>query len=277
MGQRFERSGALRRGRVESTKRRLGRVDIWQQALTARREERLDHAVALVQTYLQLNGYFTSAEYALLERTGKGGYRTFTDIDMLAFRFPGGNGRDNKALPLGVVSGETDPGLDVDESRIDMIIGEVKEGRVNINLGALHPDVLRAAICRFGCPPAEMEAMVQGLLESGAVSLPSGFRIRLIAFGAMPPGDPVPPCRIISLGHVLRFLQRFVRENWKMMRHCQFKDPALGFLMTLEKARRGRAGRRGRSGVEVVSPNRNPSGRRNRGLNGKEGTRKPSD
>jgi hypothetical protein len=38
-----------------------------------------------------------------------------------------------------------------------------------------------------------------------------------------------------------------------MLRHCQFKDPAFGFLMTMEKARRGGAGRRGEQGVEVVS------------------------
>jgi hypothetical protein len=37
-----------------------------------------------------------------------------------------------------------------------------------------------------------------------------------------------------------------------MLRHMQFKDPALGFLMTLEKAKRGEAGRRGEEGVEVV-------------------------
>ncbi|MGH7927450.1 MAG: hypothetical protein ACREQV_06630, partial [Candidatus Binatia bacterium] len=67
-----------------------------------------------------------------------------------------------------------------------------------------------------------------------------------------PPGDEVPPCRIISLGHVLRYLQTYVRDHWAMLRQCQFKDPALGFLMTLEKARRGGAGRRGEGGVEVV-------------------------
>ncbi|HEU4521726.1 MAG TPA: hypothetical protein VFT12_06970, partial [Thermoanaerobaculia bacterium] len=62
----------------------------------------------------------------------------------------------------------------------------------------------------------------------------------------------VPPCRIISLGHVLQFLQEYVRKHWHMLRHLQFKDPAFGFLMTLEKARRGGAGRRGEQGVEVV-------------------------
>ena len=51
---------------------------------------------------------------------------------------------------------------------------------------------------------------------------------------------------------MLQFLQAYVRKHWHMLRHLQFKDPAFGFLMTLEKARRGGAGRRGEQGVEVV-------------------------
>jgi hypothetical protein len=53
---------------------------------------------------------------------------------------------------------------------------------------------------------------------------------------------------------VLTFLQSYVRKHWHMLRHLQFKDPAFGFLMTLEKARRGGAGRRGEQGVEIVPP-----------------------
>jgi hypothetical protein len=30
-----------------------------------------------------------------------------------------------------------------------------------------------------------------------------------------------------------------MRENWKAMRHAQFKDPAINFMSVLEKARRG--------------------------------------
>ena len=72
----------------------------------------------------------------------------------------------------------------------------------------------------------------------------------------------MPPCRIISLGHVLEFLQRYVRKHWSMLRHLQFKDPAFGFLMTLEKARRGGAGRRGKAGVEIVSSTPRATGAR---------------
>jgi hypothetical protein len=98
------------------------------------------------------------------------------------------------------------------------------------------------------------DAVVQQLLHTGSAEIPPSYSVRLIAFGSFPPGEAVPPCRIISLGHVLQFLQLYVRKHWHMLRHLQFKDPAFGFLMTLEKARRGGAGRRGEQGVEIVPP-----------------------
>jgi hypothetical protein len=48
----------------------------------------VDHAVALVESYLRLNGYFTVTEYPVIEACKFGGYRTATDLDVLAFRFP---------------------------------------------------------------------------------------------------------------------------------------------------------------------------------------------
>jgi hypothetical protein len=40
----------------------------------------MDNAVALVQAYLRVNGYFTVAEYPVLEATRDGGYRAATDV-----------------------------------------------------------------------------------------------------------------------------------------------------------------------------------------------------
>lgn len=215
----------------------------------------MDHAVSLVQAYLQLNGYFTSAEYPIIANAGRNGFRTITDIDILAFRFPSGEpivartGLEPKGLD---VTG-LDPGLAVPTENIDMVIGEVKEGRVGINMGIRDPDVLRTVINRFG-QVGDTDCVVEQLLRSGIAEIPPSYTVRLIAFGSFPPGERVPPCRIISLGHVLQFLQSYVRKHWHMLRHLQFKDPAFGFLMTLEKARRGGAGRRGEQGVEIVPP-----------------------
>ncbi|HUP60055.1 MAG TPA: hypothetical protein VNA69_06510 [Thermoanaerobaculia bacterium] len=137
-----------------------------------------------------------------------------------------------------------------------MIIGEVKEGRVGINSGICDPEVLKAVVSRFG-KVTDVHGAVHQLLQHGAVHIPPSSSVRLLAFGSFPPGSQVPPCRIISLGHVLLYLQNYVRRHWHILRHMQFKDPAFGFLMTLEKARRGAAGRRGEgrrgeAGVEIV-------------------------
>ena len=215
----------------------------------------MDHAVALVQAYLQLNGYFTSAEYPIIAGAGRNGFRTITDIDILAFRFPSGTPmvKGARKSPKGLDITGLDPGLDVPVEQIDMIIGEVKEGRVGINTGIRNPDVLRTVINRFG-EVGDTDRVVDHLIRTGSATVQPSYSIRLIAFGSFPPGEAVPPCRIISLGHVLQFLQAYVRKHWHMLRHLQFKDPAFGFLMTMEKARRGGAGRRGEQGVEIVPP-----------------------
>ena len=212
----------------------------------------MDHAVSLVQAYLQLNGYFTSAEFPIFAGAGRNGARAITDIDILAFRFPSGLPNLGRHEPQGLDITEVDPGLGVAPDVVDMVIGEVKEGRVGINSGIRDPQVLRAVIGRLGNTAEEDDAVVDSLIRTGNARLDSGYAVRLIAFGAFPPGSQVPPCRIISLGHVLQFLQSYVRRHWHMLRHLQFKDPAFGFLMTMEKARRGGAGRRGEQGVEVV-------------------------
>lgn len=216
----------------------------------------MDHAVALVQAYLQLNGYFTSAEYPIIAGTGRSSFRTITDIDILAFRFPSGEPmrKHGKRAPKMLDLSGIDPGLAVPEASIDMIIGEVKEGRVGINTGIRDPEVLKTVINRFG-EVADASRVVHELLRTGSARIPPSSSVRLIAFGSFPPGSQVPPCRIISLGHVLTYLQAYVHRHWHMLRHLQFKDPAFGFLMTLEKARRGGAGRRGEAGVEIVPAN----------------------
>lgn len=214
----------------------------------------MDHAVALVQSYLQLNGYFTSAESPIIAAAGRRSFRSVTDIDVLAFRFPNGLGAPTrKRAPRALDTSEIDPGLGVEPDRIDMIIGEVKEGRVGINSGARDPEVLQIVLRRLGQPEENLERAVADLLRRGVAEVSDGVVIRFIAFGAFPPGAPVPPCRIISLGHVVDFMQAYVRKHWAVLRHLQFKDPALGFVLALEKARRGAAGRRGDKGVEIVT------------------------
>ena len=204
----------------------------------------MDPSVALVQAYLQINGYFTITEYAVVEAAGRiGNYRASTDLDVLAVRFPGAGHavvrRPHRRCdePAEFAS---DPALALPDDRIDMIVGEVKEGRAELNRGARDPHALEAVLTRFGCcPPASAPTVVADLLQHGVSDLPQphGHRTRLVAFGTRT-GEPLDyPCLVISLAKVVGFIEGFVREHWDILRHAPSKDMTMGLLLTLEKAR----------------------------------------
>lgn len=111
----------------------------------------MDHAVAIVEAYLQINGYFTVAEYPVIEALGKRRYTAATDVDILAIRFAGA-GRMVPGPGAGFAF-EPDPAFGIGGAQADMLIGEVKEGRAELNPAALDPDVLQVALTRFGCCP----------------------------------------------------------------------------------------------------------------------------
>ena len=74
----------------------------------------MDTAVALVQAYLNVNGYFTVVEYPVLEAYRGRPARSVTDLDILAFRFAGAGHeviRGHKHAPLGGRAFEPDPVL----------------------------------------------------------------------------------------------------------------------------------------------------------------------
>ena len=49
----------------------------------------MDSAVALVNAYLHVQGYFTVAEYPVIKRDKHESYSTVTEPRILAIRFPG--------------------------------------------------------------------------------------------------------------------------------------------------------------------------------------------
>ncbi|MFZ5593984.1 MAG: hypothetical protein ACOY4D_06965 [Pseudomonadota bacterium] len=199
----------------------------------------MDNAVALVEAYLYVNGYFTVTEYPVIEAMHKGGYRVATDLDILALRFPkagrlvpGRHGEHHHFAP--------DPALHCPPDRADMLVGEVKEGRAELNRGARDPEVLRVMLARFGCCSAEDSgALVQQLLRKGAATAPAGHGVRLVAFG-LETGDSRPHgYHVVSLMHVVQFLEDYLRTHWAVLRTAQFKHPAFGFLALLEKTLEG--------------------------------------
>jgi hypothetical protein len=203
----------------------------------------MDGATALVRWYLHVHGYFTVTDYPIIEALEEGEFRSVTDVDILAVRLPGAG----RLIPLkgrGPRHDERmevlDPALGLSDKRIDMIIGEVKEGEAELNRGARDPAVLRGTLTRFGAiRPDETEAVVSELLTKGTVTTASGPRVRLMAFGSSPGRDAGQGYEVITLWHIVEFLRSLVSKNWKAMRHAQFKDPAVNLLVVLEKARRG--------------------------------------
>lgn len=190
-------------------------------------------SVALVQAYLRVNGYFTVSEYPILEaRSGR--YRVATDLDLLAFRFPGAGRRVQGRSP-DEDRFEPDPALGCPPDRADMLIGEVKEGRAELNRAARNPVVLRTALARFGCCPSGHADVVERLLHDGVALTPAGHRVRFIAFGGTAPHLPGVDVTL-SLAHVAGFIRAYLREHWGVLRHAQFKDPALAIISVLEKS-----------------------------------------
>jgi len=197
----------------------------------------MDTAVALVQSYLYMNGYFTVTEYPVLELMEDGEYRTVTDVDVLAVRIPGAGrgGGEVGGTFVGV-----DPDLDVDLERIDLIIAEVKEGRADLNASARDPKVLRAALNRFGALGEErVSRVIADLLENGEADHPDGPRVRLMAFGARPPTKRDVSHRWRLHGDIAGYMYRRIGQNWSAAQAMQSKDPALSFMLLLEKAVRG--------------------------------------
>lgn len=194
----------------------------------------MDHAVALVQAYLQINGYFTVAEYPIIEATGKNHFSTATDLDILAFRFPGAGrivtGKKNKHSAF-----SPDPLLGISGHVSDMLIGEVKEGRAQLNRNARNADVLRTVLARFGCcPVAHVDSLVEQLISKGKAITHNNHQIRLVAFGSVDTRNH--HYDVITIGHIVRFIEDYLNEHWAVLRSAQFKHPVMGLFMVLKKA-----------------------------------------
>ena len=201
----------------------------------------MDSAVALVQAYLRVNGYFTVTEYPVIASGKNGTYRTATDLDVLAVRFPHSGhivpgrseGRDEDHNVI-------DNALGIPVGEPDMLVGEVKEGRAELNDAASDPGVLRAVLVGFGCcEKSEVPRIVESLLRDGHARLPNGHLIRTVVFASTPGDSAARKYLFVSLGHVANFLRSYLDEHWEVLRHADSKDQAFGFLMTLAKAERG--------------------------------------
>lgn len=193
----------------------------------------MDHAVALVETYLRMNGYFTVSEYPLIGRDVHG-WRNLTDIDILGVRFP--NAGEYAPAGMAHCTEGLDAALSISHDRVHMLIGEVKEGKAELNRAATDARVVATALARFGCcEGSEADRCALTLVRSGRVVTPCGHAVELIAFGTAKP-DRASNHRVILLNHVVAFIREFVKEHWATLRVAQFKDPILGMFVLEAKA-----------------------------------------
>jgi hypothetical protein len=199
----------------------------------------MDTAVALVQAYLHINGYFTVAEYPVFEAYRGDQARAVTDLDILAVRFAGAGHelvRRQRKHTGGDEPLVADPMLGALDDRTDMIVGEVKEGAARFNPAMRDPVVLAVALKRFGCcGPGDSRALMQELLDRGQVIGPSGHNIRMVAFGDAPEEIRPGAWTTVPMRHVVIFLQQYLRQHWDVLRHAPIKDTALGVLTLIEK------------------------------------------
>lgn len=202
----------------------------------------MNAGVSLVRAYLLMNGYFAATDIPVIREGVGGRFKEHTDIDVMAVRFPfaahvvpmGDPGpRDDLRLPL-------DPELGIDETRVDVIVGEVKEGKPALNPMFRTREALERAVARLGCvPPGQTVRVVRDLRIRGEAAVEAershgAARIRLIAFGDGRSG-PRDGYSVMSLRHAARFVAGNLRDYHDVIRPARIRDPFLGVLHFLEK------------------------------------------
>ncbi len=202
----------------------------------------MNPAVSLVRTYLKLNSYFTATEVPVIKKGDDGLYFEVTDIDILALRFPQASHivAQGRPGPLDDLRFPPDPELDIPSDAMDLIIGEVKEGKPRINPHMRSEDALYRALVRFGfCPEARLDRAVEELMSrgetwvrDGAVAIPS--RVRIAAFGDGE-GQAEDPYTVIPLKRVATFVMNHLKRYRDVLRPIRLTDPTLGLLHLLEK------------------------------------------
>ena len=201
----------------------------------------MNAGVALVQAYLRINGYLTLSEVPIsLPDEETGGYRTHTDLDIIAIRFPcvrmGYPDTDGRiAEPLA-----PDSHLGTPTDAIDMIIGEVKEGRATLNRAVRSAEALRLGLARIGmCDPLELDEAAEALTESAEVRLERGNtvrQIRLVAFG-IGTSRKTRTHYVVSLRDVEAFVLRVMEEGHELLLPAVIPDHVLGLLHLANKLR----------------------------------------
>ena len=201
----------------------------------------MNAGAALVEAYLRVNGYVVLDEVPLVvPDTETGGYRTLTDLDIMAVRWPnvkmGAPDSDGRILePI-----ETHELLDVPRDAIDVIIGEVKEGRAHLNRAIRSAEALRMGLGRIGiCSELELDETAEALSQQAVVRLEDSTpvrQVRLVAFG-VGTSRRTETHYVISLRDALDFVDDLMRRAHEVVLPSTLSDPVLGLLHLHNKFR----------------------------------------
>ena len=197
----------------------------------------MDIAVNLVESYLRLTGFFTLSEMEVHAEAEDGTYRTVTDVDIAALRFPGETLIAETDLPgrHRMLVAE-DPVLLLEDGVIDLIIGEVKQGDALFNPGLRSHPTLQSVLRRVEWLYHDGIAQpIEDLIEhcvSWAPARGGGrIRARLVAFGQAPEND----LHTVNLAHILETMTGFMERYDHVLRPHNFSDPAPALLQLLQK------------------------------------------
>ena len=198
----------------------------------------MDIAVNLVENYLRQTGYLTLSEFEVQRRDKQGRFKTVTDIDIMAIRFPGdvyiGDPHKPADYEMLVID---DPMLFLEDDTIDVIVGEVKQGPAELNPGIKDHGVLHSMLRRVEwIYDININEVIEGLQRDGICIAPSKgggqIRTRLVAFGRSDFSD----VNTIALSHIITTMLKFFEEHEDAFRPIQFREPAPAFLSLLLKS-----------------------------------------
>jgi len=195
-----------------------------------------DPALALAVAYLRLNGYFLLTEQELHIREPVG-FRALTDIDIIALRPPTTPAPPHHRLGQGVeeclIVTDVDPALDIDSSRFDVIVGEVKTADAELNPALLTPGALHATLRRIGdLFTTRLDQVVDDLIADGSATTPTA-RVRRVVFAGH---GRVGRATTIHLGDMAQFIRSHLHAHHDLYRVTRFSDPVVAFLELLEKS-----------------------------------------
>lgn len=192
--------------------------------------------MSLVEGYLRLCGYLTLSEFGIQGRAPDGSFESITDVDIMGLRFPGEiyaaepDGPDSRLLLI------EDPVLQLQPDVVDVIIGEVKQGKAEFNPGLRRREVLATLLQRVEWlyeEPLEVvvDALTTHYLRMSPYRGGGQIRTRLVAFGRSPRCD----LHTISHAHIVEATVGFLSGLDEAFEPAQFSQAGPAMLSLLLK------------------------------------------